>query len=128
MAEESRGTRDATDVERALDSHQKRVEEAAPDGFLQALLDHSQGNVDTNWFHDNAQVFAITASELDTLTSTEGDDGHHISYEQLRDRPYVSWVVNETLRLYMALPCGLPRPVSQGGPRSWASYCQPAPR
>ncbi|KAG8165199.1 hypothetical protein KVR01_005474 [Diaporthe batatas] len=37
------------------------------------------------------------------------------SYDDLRDMPYLNWCVNETLRLYNALPCGLPRIVPEGG-------------
>ncbi|POS70630.1 cytochrome P450 [Diaporthe helianthi] len=38
-----------------------------------------------------------------------------LGYDDLRDMPYLNWCVNETLRLYNALPCGLPRIVPEGG-------------
>ncbi|KAL8409070.1 hypothetical protein RB594_007495 [Gaeumannomyces avenae] len=61
------------------------------------------------------RVKARLLAELDTLTPAEGGDDQDFSYEQLRDLPYVNWVVNEMLRLHTALPCGLPRLVPQGG-------------
>ncbi|ORY64872.1 cytochrome P450 [Pseudomassariella vexata] len=36
-------------------------------------------------------------------------------YDELRDLPYLNCIVNETLRLHTALPCGLPRIVPPGG-------------
>ncbi|KAF4926122.1 Cytochrome P450 monooxygenase azaI [Colletotrichum viniferum] len=83
---------------------------------------------------DNAQVFIVGGSDttansmiyliwavcklpdvkkklLAELATLPEDFG----YEDLREMPYLNWIVNETLRLYTALPCGLPRIVPAGG-------------
>ncbi|EJT78854.1 hypothetical protein GGTG_03948 [Gaeumannomyces tritici R3-111a-1] len=133
-------------AQRALDSHQKQVEEAGgvdprPTVFSRLYSATAEESWTPVEVRDNAQVFIVGGSdttansmiyllwsvcrgprikarllaELDTLTPDEGGDGQDFSYEQLRDLPYVNWVVNETLRLYTALSRGLPRLVPQGG-------------
>ncbi|GJC95980.1 cytochrome P450 [Colletotrichum higginsianum] len=122
----------------ALNRHAKRVEETGSDPHPTVFSKLYNAGEEETWtpieIRDNAQVFIVGGSdttansmiylvwavckipeirakllrELDTLPENYG-------YDELKELSYVSWIVNETLRLYTALPCGLPRLVPPGG-------------
>ncbi|KAF9877845.1 benzoate 4-monooxygenase cytochrome [Colletotrichum karsti] len=122
----------------ALDRHAKRVEELGDDPKPTVFSKLYTAGAEDTWspieIRDNAQVFIVGGSdttansmiyliwavcklpdvkakllkELETL-------GEDFGYDELRELQYLNWIVNETLRLYTALPCGLPRIVPAGG-------------
>ncbi|KAK0373944.1 cytochrome P450 [Colletotrichum costaricense] len=122
----------------ALDRHAKRVEETGSDPHPTVFSKLYNAGEEETWnpieIRDNAQVFIVGGSdttansmiylvwavckipeikaklmkELDALPD-------NYTYDQLKELTYVNWIVNETLRLYTALPCGLPRIVPPGG-------------
>lgn len=122
----------------ALNRHAKRVEETGSDPHPTVFSKLYNAGEEETWtpieIRDNAQVFIVGGSdttansmiylvwavckipeikakllrELDTLPENYG-------YDELKELTYVNWIVNETLRLYTALPCGLPRLVPPGG-------------
>ncbi|KAJ3958249.1 hypothetical protein N0V92_005176 [Colletotrichum tropicale] len=122
----------------ALDRHAARVEETGDDPKPTVFSKLYTAGEEDSWspieIRDNAQVFIVGGSDttansmiyliwavcklpdvkkklLAELATLSEDFG----YEDLREMPYLNWIVNETLRLYTALPCGLPRIVPAGG-------------
>lgn len=122
----------------ALDRHARRVEEQGEDLKPTVFSKLYTAGAEDTWspieIRDNAQVFIVGGSDttansmiyliwaicklpdvkaklLRELATIPEDFG----YDDLRDMPYLNWCVNETLRLYNALPCGLPRIVPAGG-------------
>ncbi|KAJ0301104.1 hypothetical protein Brms1b_012546 [Colletotrichum noveboracense] len=122
----------------ALDRHAARVEETGDDPKPTVFSKLYTAGEEDSWspieIRDNAQVFIVGGSDttansmiyliwavcklpdvkkklLAELATLPEDFG----YEDLREMPYLNWIVNETLRLYTALPCGLPRIVPAGG-------------
>ncbi|KAI3397291.1 hypothetical protein diail_11023 [Diaporthe ilicicola] len=124
----------------ALDRHAKRVEEQGEDTKPTVFSKLYTAGAEDTWspieIRDNAQVFIVGGSDttansmiyliwaickipdvkaklLKELAAVPEDFGYDDL--RLRDMPYLNWCVNETLRLYNALPCGLPRTVPAGG-------------
>ncbi|OLN92253.1 putative sterigmatocystin biosynthesis P450 monooxygenase STCB-like protein 1 [Colletotrichum chlorophyti] len=64
----------------------------------------------------NPQIRSRLLKELGTLP----DDYTYDS--QLKDLTYLNWIIQETLRLYSALPAGLPRLVPAGGEKLAGYY------
>lgn len=126
-------------AQRALDRHRARVDAAGGVDEHPTVFSRIYGaGLDETWtpreIRDNAQVFIVGGSDttansmiyliwcvcslphvrrrllaaLDTLPED-------YTYEQLRDLPYLNHCVDEALRLYSALPAGLPRAVPPGG-------------
>ncbi|KAF6820296.1 benzoate 4-monooxygenase cytochrome [Colletotrichum musicola] len=122
----------------ALDRHAKRVEELGSDPQPTVFSKLYTAGAEDVWtpieIRDNAQVFIVGGSDttansmiyliwavckipdvrkklLKELEGLREDFG----YDELREMPYLNCIVNETLRLYTALPCGLPRIVPAGG-------------
>lgn len=126
-------------AQRALDRHQARVNAAEgkddhPTVFSRIYTAGEEESWTPIEIRDNAQVFIVGGSDttansmiyliwcvcklpnvrrrlLEEL-NTIGDD---YGYDTLRDLPYLNHCVDEALRLYSALPAGLPRAVPPGG-------------
>ncbi|EFQ36353.1 cytochrome P450 [Colletotrichum graminicola M1.001] len=122
----------------ALDRHAKRIEETGSDSHPSVFSKVYNAGQEETWtpieIRDNAQVFIVGGSDTTAnsmiylvwavckypnikaklLKELDGlpDD---YTYDDLRELKYLNWVVNETLRLYTALPCGLPRIVPASG-------------
>lgn len=126
-------------AEKALARHAKLVEdnggtEPKPTVFSKVYNGEHEETWSATEVRDNAQVFIVGGSDTTAnsmiylvwavcqdpdikrqlLTELEGlsDD---FSYEDLRTLPYINCIVDETLRLYNALPAGLPRIVPHEG-------------
>ncbi|TEA21658.1 Cytochrome P450 monooxygenase azaI [Colletotrichum sidae] len=125
-------------TQRALDRHFQRVEEKGVDDhpmvFSKAFATDQEEQLTRIEMRDNAQVFIVGGSdttansmiylvwavcrnpaikarllaELDSLP----DD---YDYDALKNLAYLNMIIQETLRLYTALPGGLPRSVPPGG-------------
>ncbi|PHH85273.1 hypothetical protein CDD83_664 [Cordyceps sp. RAO-2017] len=125
-------------AEKALSRHRTRVEQTGSDLRPTVFSRLYTAEAEETWspieIRDNAQVFIVGGSdttansmiyliwavckipqvkakllkELEILQQGYG-------YEDLRDKSYLNCIVNETLRLYTALPAGLPRLVPTGG-------------
>ncbi|KAH8896591.1 cytochrome P450 [Thozetella sp. PMI_491] len=126
-------------AEKALHRHTKLVENnGGTDPKPTVFSKLYEASHDETWtpieVRDNAQVFIVGGSdttansmiylvwsvcrdpeikrkllkELDSVPEA-------FSYDELRDMPYLNGIVDETLRLYNALPAGLPRAVPPGG-------------
>ncbi|TEA21561.1 Cytochrome P450 monooxygenase azaI [Colletotrichum sidae] len=126
----------------ALDRHARRVEDLGSDPrptvFSRLYGTGEEGGGGGSWtpveIRDNAQVFIVGGSDTTAnsmiyliwavcklpgvkqkLLRELEPLAEDFSYEDLKELPYLNWIVNETLRLYTALPCGLPRIVPKGG-------------
>lgn len=126
-------------AQRALDRHRARVDAAGGHDEHPTVFSRIySAEVDETWtpveIRDNAQVFIVGGSDTTAnsmiyliwcvcrlpevrrrLLAELGGLGEEYTYEQLRDLPYLNYCVDEALRLYSALPAGLPRAVPPGG-------------
>ncbi|KAL0931107.1 benzoate 4-monooxygenase cytochrome [Colletotrichum truncatum] len=125
-------------AQRALDRHAKRVEEVGEDVKPTVFSKLYTAGAAETWtpieVRDNAQLFIVGGSDttantliyliwtvckipdvkkrlLEELETLSEDFG----YDELKEMLYLNCVIQETLRLYTTLPCGLPRVVPAGG-------------
>lgn len=126
-------------AQRALDRHKDRVDQAGgQDEHPTVFSKIYSAETDETWtpteIRDNAQVFIVggsdtTANSMIYLIWSVCKLPHvrtkllkeiqalpeDFSYDDLRDAKYLNCCVDEALRLYSALPAGLPRAVPPGG-------------
>lgn len=126
-------------AQRALDRHKARVQDAGGHDEHPTVFSRIySAETDETWtpieIRDNAQVFIVGGSDTTAnsmiylvwcvctlpevrrrLLAELRGLRDKFTYEELRDLTYLNACVDEALRLYSALPAGLPRAVPPGG-------------